>query len=85
MAPPKSTCVPRYIPCRISVERGRTVTVELKKEKENREKPITTPAKIVRRVGSMRVSYGLVIAVVCWFAFALVIYVVRVLGFLDGR
>jgi len=62
-----------------------TLTVELTQEMAEQKKPLTTPATIVRRVGSMRVNYGLVIAVVCWFAFALVIYALRVLGFIDGR
>lgn len=60
------------------------MTIQLTQEKEER-KPLLTPAKIVRRVGSMRVSYGLMIAVVRWFALALAIYILRTVGFIDGR
>ena len=60
------------------------MTVELAHEKKE-GKPISSRAKIARRVGSIRVTYGLVIAVACWFALTLFLYILRTVGFIDGR
>jgi hypothetical protein len=60
------------------------VTVDqLKREEE--EKTSITPSTVVRWVNSRRVSYKLILGVVCWIALALILYSLKVLGFTDGR
>lgn len=53
---------------------------QLEQEKEER-KSLSTPAMIGERLMSVRVHYAVVVVVVCWFAFALLIYFKRLLEF----
>ena len=57
---------------------------ELKREAIEQKAP-SLPAAIGKWLSSVRVSYPLMLALVCWFAFAISIYFLRVLGFLDSR
>jgi hypothetical protein len=57
---------------------------ELKREVAE-QKALSLPAAIAKRLSSVRVSYPVMIAVVCWFAFAIAIYFLRALGFLAPR
>jgi hypothetical protein len=60
-------------------------TVQLIQEKEEQKKSFLTPAEIGRRIGSIRVSYTLMIALICWFLLALLFYVLQVVGAIAGR
>ena len=58
------------------------MTTQLTKENKARNS-YGTP--ISRRLGSLRVRYGLVIGMVGWLMLLLVIYALRITGFLGGR
>jgi len=57
---------------------------ELKQDKRTSESPATA-AVIGKRLISVRLRYCIVVAVFCWFGFALALFFLRVLGFLDAR
>jgi hypothetical protein len=61
------------------------MTVQLADEKVALKKARSTPVAILQRLGSMRMSYGLVLALACWFVFIAIIYALRVLRILDAR
>ena len=44
---------------------------------------LLTPAKILGWVGSMRVSYALIVAVVCWVGLILILYSLKLLGLIG--
>ena len=64
-----------------SILRGMQTLSQLEQGKEER-KSLVTPGRIGKRLASIRVNYTLVVAVVCWFAFALFICFMRLLGFI---
>ncbi len=61
------------------------MTVQLADEKLALKKARSTPVAILQRLGSMRMSYGFVLALACWFVLLAFIYALRALGILDGR
>ena len=61
------------------------MTVQLADEKLALKKARSTPVAKLQRLGSMRVSYGVVLALACWFVLLAFIYALRALGILDGR
>lgn len=54
-------------------------------EKDDQKKSRITPATIARRIGSIRMSYRLVIEVVSWLALVLFIHLLQVVGIIEGR
>jgi hypothetical protein len=66
----------------IAKQRRQNLSVdELKQEEEARKSIIA----LGKRLLAVRVSYALVVSLVCWFALVLVLYFMRLLGFIDGR
>ena len=61
------------------------MTVQLADEKLSLKKTRSTHVAILQRLGSMRVSYGVVLALACWFVLLAFIYALRAFGILDGR
>ena len=61
------------------------MTVQLMQEKDDQKKSRITPATIARRIGSIRMSYRLVIEVVSWLALVLFIHLLQVVGIIEGR
>lgn len=57
---------------------------QLEQEKQER-KSLVIPATIGKRLACVRASYTIVVVVVCWFAFALSIYFMRLLGFIGRQ
>ena len=61
------------------------MTVEVTPEKQEQKRSPPQPASVFKHVGSIRVKYYLVVALTGWFTFALVIWFLRLAGFLSGR
>lgn len=61
------------------------MTVGELNRKEIEQKALSLPAAIGKRLLSVRVSYRMMVMVVCWFLFAIAIYFMRALGLIDPR
>ena len=61
------------------------LTVDQLEQEEGEHKFLIIPATLAHWLLNARVNYAIVLATVCWFAFALAVCSMWALGFIDGR